>query len=88
MAMMFGAGMVRSAGAQGCISMAVYTDSPGSFCFDLMPKPSANTGVACVSSSEDASCCNGGNEWNFKPTTDSKCGSLMGVPTADSPIPR
>lgn len=87
MAVMFAAAaMIHSVSAQGCISMTQDTEGgTGSFCFELKPKPSADTDVTCVSSNEDAACCNGGNEWIFEPTTELKCGSLMGTPTADSP---
>ena len=83
-----GALMSPCAWAQGWISVINDEMSEaGGFCFDLLPKPSAETDVTCVSSSQDASCCNGGNGWNFKPTTELKCGSLMGSePTDDFPV--
>jgi hypothetical protein len=84
-----GALMVTTATAEDCILVTMdLEDTENSyFCFDLVPKPSADTEVTCVAvtSSSDNTCCNGGNGWSFKPSTDGKCGGLMTIPTADFP---
>jgi hypothetical protein len=79
--------MVTTATAEDCILVTPDTTDATYFCFDLVPKPSADTEVTCVAVTSDSgnTCCNGGNGWTFKPATDDKCGGLMSVPTANSP---